>query len=527
MGARSPDMQPVDLVEVDAGGGAPSPGGWPAGWAGGSSGGWSGGWSGGTPGPDPSGGPAPAGSAPGDVPGRRAAGPTRAVRRRLLAAAVVAGLAVGTAAVASERQERARLESFADVPGVVEPLTEPLVEVWRSDEGVQSHLTVVGDLVVGVTSPRARSQDVAVVALEAATGRTRWRTTLVPAGGTTGGRATCVVPEATPGVSEDQRVVVCHSVDELGPSPRDLSRVEPRAARLLVLAVADGELLLERSVDPSTSIDALGTDIVVKTTLTDGRLRIARTDPTGERSRWTFLTDPRILGREFSPVLVDDALVVVPGAEGWILTADGDVGHRWEPSRPTAAAWADVQRGAVMLRPLRDLIGRTDVVELSTGRGFTTDGFPLRPWTDDGSSGDLVLVQGSRGQGLMAQRLGSGDVVWTVPGDDTGGTLVLDGRVLRVEEGLLRSMDVDTGETVWQADVPASRHYGLYTDGRLVLRAEPDADRRTVLAARGLDDGRLRWTSPVTESLQQLIVLDRRIVGLTEDGLVAFGPASG
>jgi outer membrane protein assembly factor BamB len=225
-------------------------------------------------------------------------------------------------------------------------------------------------------------------------------------------------------------------------------------------------------------------------------------------------------------VRVDDGLVVVPGEAGWVLDADGGVVHAWESGRPAAARWADVLHGRVLVQPMRDLVGTT-VVDLASGESFVTDGYPVDPSADDGSTGDLVLVQSAQGDGLVAHDLGSGRPVWTVRGEDAGGVVVLDDRVVRAESGALRAVDARTGRTLWTAAGAAARQYGVHTDGRLVVRTERDAERGTVLVGRGLDDGRVRWTTDVADDLQQIVSADGRLYGLTPDGMVAFGPGDG
>jgi outer membrane protein assembly factor BamB len=326
------------------------------------------------------------------------------------------------------------------------------------------------------------------------------------------------------GGAEADRVVVCVSIDEMGPDPQDLSVLQPRRARLLVLAPGTGEVLEERSVDPRTSVAALGADVVVQGVADDGAVTVSRSDPRSGRVRWTFASPPTAPPPQLGPVLTDDGLVVVPGEAGWVLDGDGDVVHAWEVDRPAPAGWADVQRGRVLIRPMRDLLGSTSVVDLDSGRSFLTDGYPLAPTADDGSTGELVLIQSALGDGLVAYDLGTGRPVWSVDGEDAGGVVVLGGRVVRAESDALRAVDARSGVTVWVAPSLAARQYGLYTDGRVVVRAELD-DVSTELVARDLDDGRVRWRTPLASDLEHLVELEGHLLGLTRDGIVAYGPA--
>ena len=55
------------------------------------------------------------------------------------------------------------------------------------------------------------------------------------------------------------------------------------------------------------------------------------------------------------------------------------------------------------------------------------------------------------------------------------------------------------------------------------LREAPLPERGRVLAAYGLDDGRLRWEVDLAEDVDHLFVADGRLLGVADGGLVAFG----
>jgi outer membrane protein assembly factor BamB len=472
-----------------------------------------------------SGGPQTAGRAPDDDPSAAgSAGPRRTRPRRALLAATVGVLAVGVGANAlvAGHQERERLAALADVPGVLQPLDGPLGPRWRSDVPMWVDLHAVAGLLIGVTDTRDGSRDTDVVAIDAATGETVWtapatRSDRAPLRG-----VLCVVPDAAPGADDADRVVACLVVDELGPSPHDLSRFEPVSSRLLVLAVTTGEVVEERVVDPTTSLAAIGPDLVVMDRGADDEIRVVRTDPLGTQERWRFEGPPGERRVEYAAVRVDDGLVVVPGESGWVLSGEGEVVRSWTRERPAPAAWAEVLAGRTLVRPLRDVVGATSVTDLETGAEFTVDGYPLTDAVDDGSAEDVILMQSSAGKGVEAYER-SGEHRWTAQGPDSGGMVVLDGRVIRVGSEVMGAVDVATGRTVWETEVPVAGQYGLVTDGRLVLRAEP-ADDDVVVTARGVDDGRVRWQGDLPDDVQHLFVVAGRLYGYTPDGLVALGP---
>ncbi|GAA2723219.1 PQQ-binding-like beta-propeller repeat protein [Cellulomonas aerilata] len=451
----------------------------------------------------------------------RSSAPSRPARRAW-AAALAAALAVaaGAATLVGDHREQEWLAALADVPGVLAPLEGPVSEAWRTDMPLWIELHDVAGMLVGVTDTRDGTRDVDVVAVDADTGETVWtvpavRSRLAPLRG-----VRCVVPDAAEGAEDGERVVACLVVDELGPSPQDLSRYEPTASRLLVLAVATGEVLSETSVDATTSLAAIGTDLVVMQRGTDGGVQVVRTDPLRTREAWRFEGPPREGLEEYTSVRVDDGLVVVPGQSGWVLDGQGDVVTSWSRERPASSSWAEVVGGRTLVRPLRDAVGATSVTDLGSGDSFTVDGYPLTRATDDGTAADVVLVQSSAGEGLEAYER-SGDRRWRAEGPDAGGLVILEGRVIRVESERMEAVDVATGETAWETAVPSASQYGLLTDGRLVLRAERDGGD-VVVTARGVEDGRTRWQADVPDDVQHLFVVSGRMYGYTSEGLVAL-----
>jgi outer membrane protein assembly factor BamB len=287
-----------------------------------------------------------------------------------------------------------------------------------------------------------------------------------------------------------------------------------------VLSAATGEVVREAVVDPTTSVTAVGPDLVVMQRGTDHEVEVVRTDPLGTSERWRFTGPPGDGREEYVSVRVDDGLVVVPGESGWVLSADGEVVRSWSRERPAPAAWAEILAGRTLVRPLRDVVGSTSVTDLPSGRSFTVDGYPLTGVADDGSADDVVLIQSSVHEGLEAYEH-SGDRRWRADGPDAGGMVVLDGRVVRVESERMESVDVVTGRTVWETAVPSGGQYGLLTDGRVVLRAERSGTD-VVAVARGVEDGRTRWQGDLPDDVQHLFVVGHRLYGYTARGLVAL-----
>jgi outer membrane protein assembly factor BamB len=124
--------------------------------------------------------------------------------------------------------------------------------------------------------------------------------------------------------------------------------------------------------------------------------------------------------------------------------------------------------------------------------------------------------------GLSAYDAGTGSVQWAAPGQVEGRAVVVDGRIVRVSSRHLIAVDGRTGATVWQTGLVRPARTSLVTDGRLAVVTQLDGELGVVLAAYGLDDGRLRWTSDIDDDVALLTVVGRRLFGWTGEHLVAL-----
>lgn len=438
--------------------------------------------------------------------------------------AIAGGLAVIVAAgtVLTDRREDARLAALRDVPGILAPLTGPLDELWRADGSQFSELAGFAGHLLAVEHREDGIVD--VVALEPRTGAAAWRANVNPAGAA--GGVSCALPDPYLPADEDgvARVVACVVVDQ-------------DATRLLVLDAASGDVLSARMTDPGAAVWAAGPDLVIRTVGHDGSVRVTRTDPITSTVRWTFVSAGPGGTGALAPgqvQVVGDLVVVSTGPDGTlagaggssVLSADGSVLHTWRAESLTGAhGQVDVLAGGQLLGdPVMTAGGTqaTRILDLDTGRTFTATGRPLAANPDDGSLvGLLVLMASTTGDSVLAYDVATGERLWADPGAIGSVPLAIDGRVVRTSGGELRSIDGLTGRTIWTTPVRRSTARTLLTDGRLVLLTRLDGDA-AVLAAYGLDDGLLRWETPIPADLY-LTANDGALYGRSRSGLVAFG----
>ena len=462
----------------------------------------------------------------------------RARRRLRRCWPVAAGLvlALTTVAVVADHRASVRLAALAAVPGMLTPLDGPVRELWRSEEGQFSDLAQVAGRLVGVEHRLDGAVD--VVALDPSSGAVAWRVAAQPSGA----RDTlgeCVWPDApaAPGsrVLADCLLLTGTALfaSAAGASPDVVE--DASAARLLVLDAAEGTVVSDDPVDPSTSIAALGTDVITCTVDADRHARVVRTDATGAVERWTFTSPAPVpldrFGHADARVAVVDGLVVVSGVRGWVLSADGAVLRSWnsDPTRWDGGRVAVINQGQLLVERGTTAAsgGGSTIVDVATRSSFTEDGYAIGPVPNDGSLGNLVLTQPATGTDLVAFEGSSGARRWTstdgVGGDlALGALLVIDGRVVRAEGDRLRAIDGRTGATIWATPVPRPSLSSLFSDGQVVLRVQANPSEGLVLVAYSLDDGSLAWRTHLPDD-STLTVVAGRLYGSSAQGIVALG----
>lgn len=489
---RRPDLRAVDLVEADA---AAAPGGGPE-------------------------------------PGRRQPGTRR--RRALRGAAVVTlgVLALAGVHVGADRREAARVAALAGAPGVVStPVGSPVEVRWRPRQVPVAGLRTVGGLVLGPAPSPDGGVD--AVAIDRVTGQRMWRVRLAGSAAGATPAARCEAPDPPPSPADDPVLVcvVADDTDTAAPAGLGTATYATRA-RLVVLDAVTGRTLADRRIPPSTTLTALGPDVLLAHADDAGRATVRRVAPRDGTVRWRFRAPgPGVVGDVGRPRLVvqtDGDLVLVDTGRSWVLGAGtGEVLRGWPAARCPDAVERGVGllpgRGAVF-RPSGDAAGA--VVDVRTGRSSAVDGPPATVGADDGSLPDLVVVERADRRVRTAHDLRSGRVLWTSSQVPTGPTLVLDGRLVAIHDGEVRAVDGRTGAPVWTARLGPGRARSLATDGRVVLVTTRHGAGRATVSAVGLDDGRRRWSAGLDDDVH-LWTVDGALYGVAEDGPVALGARSG
>ncbi|QTE29278.1 outer membrane protein assembly factor BamB family protein [Pengzhenrongella sicca] len=530
MGDRRGELQDVELVEVDAA---------------------------------ELGAPAPARGADGVPPVPRRARDPRRRRRALAAVGLVVAAVVASSAVTTAR-ENARLARLADLPGFLTPINGPMTVRWRADGSTFGGMSAFDGTLLGASFGEGGAAE--VVALDPRTGAERWRTEIRAAG----------VDDSWPGCSFPSEpgdlgdlgdlpgsalpAIVCVVVDESVPTGtiENGQSLVPVRAHLTVLDPTTGAVLDERPTYATAGVAPLGTDIVLTHIDDAGHLQAERLDPLGGQPRWTFRTPDPVSMDDFGypqgwTTTAEGLVVVRAPAEidpavgtwrelAWVLSPDGEVLRSPEPTAAPQADWTEALAGGALIgEHLSTTTGAvaTRIVEVTTGRTFTIDGYPVAAGPDDGSLPGLLLAMTENDRSLRAYDLATGEPAWTSSrsgGNDltrsgsTSTPVALDGRLIQIESKALTAIDGRTGETVWSTPLerPPDSYGGnaatgqLATDGRLILLSEPDPDGGAALVAYAVADGRRLWAADLPGDLY-LLPIGGALYGWSGSGVVALG----
>jgi outer membrane protein assembly factor BamB len=439
----------------------------------------------------------------------------------------VLAVVAGTVAVDAATQAR-RTAGLADVAGVLEPLGPALHERWRVPADGRRTPAPGGDLLV-TTRDGAVGQ---VALLDGATGERRWTAPLPELGAT--GIATCQVA----GDEGREQRVVCRVATEMALLGFGRRRLAPDGRTVLVvLDAGTGRRVAAHDLGARfPAVGTLGADVVLAEVGADRHARVTRLDAVAGHARWTYRS-PDVLGAlaAGTPPLVDvrHDVVAVSGPAAWALTPDGEVLGSWFPRRPGSPVDVDPSIELRVLPDGRFAVGEPDAGGLdgqpygTVAAGDDRDGFAIPgplvdPVVDDGSAAGLLLVAPPGRGRVVAVDPATGR--WRWQAESRGETVVVEGRLHTRTGAAVTAVDVASGRTVWRTEV-ATRRIGrdLLTDGRVLLVPTSGADGAPRLTALGLDDGRERWSVPAPTGVEEYLVLDGRLVALTEREAVGLG----
>ncbi|WP_456825389.1 outer membrane protein assembly factor BamB family protein [Cellulomonas sp. P5_E12] len=432
---------------------------------------------------------------------------------------VAAGLAVALVAtqVTMNHREAVRLAALAAIPGVVPPADASIDVLWRADArlgaALRSGSVVSGTLVGGVQDA---SGALSLVGLDPDTGAQAWKTPVglpdppQPTVGTSPSvwvSCTAVPHGGTP-------VAAC-----LGQLYGDEAVVGVPGSSVWVLDPADGTVLSHRIVPGTTGLTFTQDDLVVAERVADDgspaptdassvRWAVTASDAVSGETAWTW-TSPSVdvLGREDGPAgsgatlsaalqTVDDDIVVTVDEHAWILTTDG---HQRRDIPLDPGSWLGPARAGVFVENVwssSDLFQGT--VLLADGTEIPVDEAPGYLAVDDGSAPGAFFTVGSDqsgADGLTARSVGSGTVLWHLPGSIVAG-LLLDGILYVAMSNALVAVDATTGRTQWRTPLDYLPQQ-LSTDGRYLL--VPGLG--VTLDAFELRDGALAWHKDLAQAV--------------------------
>jgi hypothetical protein len=381
---------------------------------------------------------------------------------------------------------------------------------------------VAGRLVVQVNPPDG---GVDVVALDLATGAEAWRTAVARL--RTDPLATRCVQPGAPDESTPPSVV-CVAADQTASLDTEAGYARATTkARLLIIDAATGAVVSDGPTDPTTSVSALGTDLVIGRVDAGGHVQVTRKDPRATGDRWTFTSPVPIpvdrAGRRGATVyVVGSHVVAVSSGSWWLLSDSGELLRSWTgPQDATGGVqWLTKTTQFTDAGATPDGIPRTDAVVLATGRTFTAEGYPAATTVDDGSLAALTLMQSQAN--LVAHDAESGLTRWTTPLPADASMMVIDGQVICAGKTELRSIDGKSGQTLWTTPVSQPDQTARFTDGTVVVITELVQGSGQAIAAFGLDDGRLRWRAALANG-QTLFAVDGRLYAQGAQELAALG----
>lgn len=459
-------------------------------------------------------------------------------------AVVVAALVVTQGAV--DARERGRLARLAAVPGVLAPVDRRLSALWHADAAlgtaIQAGTEIDGRLLAVVDG---EDQSLAVVALDARTGRQLWRT---------------AVPRPARLAGPDDQVQQLYSYCSTAPhgtgqvalcGATEQAQVvtQQPPSSLWVVDPATGAVLARRTVPGPAAYTLAGPDLVVATALAGtGRTRawqIVASDLVTGAQRWTFTTPAISITSPYGQTgSAPDEAWSTPGLgptpDGGVLVSSDR--HVWELSSTGSVersldlpqySWVDTLRGGLLITSVYGpaVARRSGEIVLRDGTRIPTDDGSAYLSVDDGSAPDIALTTtaGDAGlTGVQGRLVSTGAVRWSHDGAIQAG-LLLGGRLYLAQADGVVALDARSGRELWRVETDYSVQQ-IGTDGSAVVVPGPSGR----LTALSLGSGRTLWTQSLGDDIagpgnpswtvQQLEVDGRfrELVGWNDDGSVTF-----
>ncbi|MCB7135416.1 outer membrane protein assembly factor BamB family protein [Cellulosimicrobium marinum] len=407
-----------------------------------------------------------------------------------LALVVAAGLALGASAAVTAVLDGSRQQDVRTLAGGLEPLREAPVERWSVALDPAAGLVAAPDAVVTV--------DDRLTAYAVEDGEALWRSEAL-------GVASGCLPRAGDPARD---VVVC---------------VVPQGEGGVLLTTLDsrtGEVVGERVAQAAPRAVALvGSSDVVRAHLVGADVVVVREDAASGRVRWQHRVERRRLDGLVQPRLAGVRLeagrgvvsVTAPGAVA-TFTEDGralEEGEVWSIARLPDGRYAGNEYGR----------GTASVYTADGDEAFRVRGRFLDTALSDGSVPG-VLVVNSFG-GVSGVDAATGAVRWSLEGVGYHAEARVDGVVVLGTGRALHGVAVESGERLWDVDLPERGSWPTLTDGHAVIVSDDERTGGQDLVAIALEDGSVRWRWEVPDDAYRVVPADGRLLVLTGDRLAA------
>ena len=457
--------------------------------------------------------------------------------RRAAAVLAVAGLvtfAVG-ANVLEARREAAREAALADVPGMLRPLDGPAEVLWEVDGMYRGDL---GELLL-VAGPRG------LEGIDAVTGEVRWTRSEGIGGGAEEycmpiGRAAAEMysafgwrgPVPDPEALADQPLLLAcmtysmaYAEDGAGVfGPVTISVIDGLSGADVNLYVGSGSLL---------NVEEMGADLVVTVALPDGHLRVTRWDPVSGEQRWERTSQAPIFtpgSANASNWSRDDDVMTVTGVGS--VGIDLETGEEVPAeATPSDAAWTDELplpdgRTATWTYSATSISGSGAVLDEDGSVLYELPGPPWRAHPHDGSVPEVLVVHDEASASLIGLDARTGEELWRGLLGSGQALVQVDGVGVVLQSPGVQAFDVRDGSLLWSAEADTSVFISGLTDGDVVLalRRDPGMGGRHDLVALALEDGSLRWSTPMPAGLSTVYTTPAgRLVAVSENTVAALG----
>jgi outer membrane protein assembly factor BamB len=456
----------------------------------------------------------------------------------VLALALVV-FAVG-ANVAEVRADAARRAALRAHPGIVEPLVDPLTEVWSVEGNMWGASGLDDTMLVSVDGTTPTMQ-----AVDTTSGAVLWERSapdtsahLFESCSPLGAASRVLmawyqgVPPDSADTSSGERLLMCQSY---GPEPRpgdlspfdgaEISVIDGRTGRSVSTLAPGGYLLTAQGVDD---------DVLTVAAQPDGHVVATRWEPVSGRVVWQTTSGSEIFspGTATLSSLTSDEAVMSMSARGR-FTFSVETGEELDHSQ-APGGWTErmpLPDGGSAVWTYDEAGGHGRVENADGSLRFELPGSLLRARATDGGVPGVLLVSDDRGdlQGLDAA---SGTVIWTLEADVAAPLVDIDGVLVMQTGSTATAVDGRDGTVLWTRQTSSAAYADGISDGEVVLLLEKDVgvdgapplEPGDHLVARDLHDGSERWRTPVAPGAYAVTAtLGGRVVVLYQDRVVGMG----